>query len=80
MVEHIVGLLDVERGSGHLMSGTEFRSALRDAGTPAPFLDDDSLTRIRARRAELLGRWRALRAGATLELRFDRSPLSGASP
>lgn len=79
MVEHIVGLLDLERGSGHLMSGAEFRSALHDAATPAPLLDDDTLARIRACRSELLGRWRDLRAGATLELRFDRSPLSGAS-
>jgi len=81
MVEHIVGLLDVERGSGHWMSGAEFRSALRDAGKPAPLLDDDALTRIRARRSELLGQWRELPAGATLELEFSQSsPFSGASP
>jgi len=81
MVEHIVGLLDVERGSGHWMSGAEFRSALEDAGKPAPLLDDDALTRIRARRSELLARWRELAPGATLELEFSQSsPLSGASP
>ena len=80
MVEHIVGLLDIERGSGHWMSGAEFRSALRDAGKPAPLLDDDTLTRIRARRSDLLGQWRELPAGATLELEFSPSyPLSGAS-
>jgi len=62
------------------MSGAEFRAALRDAGKPAPLLDDDTLTRIRARRSELLGRWRELPAGATLELEFIPSyPLSGAS-
>lgn len=81
MVEHFVGLLDVERGSGHWMSGAEFRSALEDAGKPAPLLDDDALTRIRARRSELLARWRGLAPGATLELEFSQSsPLSGASP
>jgi hypothetical protein len=79
MVEHIVGLLDLERGSGHLMSGVELRSALADAGTPAPLLDDATLARIRARRSELLARWRELPAGGTLEL-SQSFPLSGVSP
>jgi hypothetical protein len=64
MVEHIVGLLDLERGSGHLMSGVELRS---------------TLARIRARRSELLARWRELPAGGTLEL-SQSFPLSGVSP
>jgi hypothetical protein len=81
MVEHIVGLLDLERGSGHRMSGAEFRSALTDAGKPAPLLDDETLARCRARRSELIHRWRDLPPGATLELGFGQSsPFSGASP
>jgi len=80
VVEHIVGLLDQERGTDILMSGAEFRSALEDAGKPASFLDDNSLMRIRARRSELLSRWRALPAGDILELELiQSSPLTGSS-
>lgn len=71
VVEHIVGLLDVERGSGHLLSGAELRSALDKKGFGAPLPNDAALARIRARRSDLLRRWQALPAGATLDLTFN---------
>lgn len=81
MVEHIVGLLDVERSSGHLMSPEEFRTALSACaaqhqnwpGAAARALDDDAIARIRARRSELFGRWREVPEGGTLELEFGAS-------
>jgi hypothetical protein len=36
---------------------------------------EDDLARVRARRADLFERWRALPPGETLELPFDRMPV-----
>jgi hypothetical protein len=71
MVERIVGLLDLERGSGHLMSGAELRSETASSLAAPLSLDDDTIARIRAWRGELLARWRALPEGKALELDFE---------
>jgi hypothetical protein len=75
LVEHIVGLLDLERATGHVMSGTELRSALADAGWPAPALPDDLVARMRARWVPLLDRWAALPSGGILDLEFHAPSL-----
>ncbi len=75
-VEHVVGLLDAERASGEMMSAADFIAAIAVAyrqhrvaeDVPRLPLDDDVLGRIRAKRAELFSRWRALAPGDTLEL------------
>ena len=74
-VEHIVGTLDAERGSGSRWSADEFNETLarsaRNAGwtVPRPLTDND-LAGIRKRRAELFDRWHAIPEGRRLELTF----------
>jgi len=74
--ELIVGFLDVERASGALWSAAEFNAhaaehaSARGGNTFA--LTDEQLQRIRARRQELLSRWRALEPGDVLELPYSR--------
>jgi len=72
--EQIVGLLDLERTTGVLRTP-------RDAADPAnsvatvilQHVTDAELEAVRARRDELIERWKTLPAGETLELPFDRS-------
>lgn len=79
LVEHIVGMLDVERGSGHLLQADEFQQAIRDhvtrhpdwADAAEPALAPDALERIRQRRGALIREFRALPPGGTLELAFE---------
>ncbi len=74
--ELIVGFLDVERASGAEWSAAEFNAhaaqhaSARGGNTCA--LTDEQLARIRARRQELLSRWRALPPGDALELEYTR--------
>jgi hypothetical protein len=75
-VEHVVGTLDAERGSGARWTAEEFNYALalkaEKDGRPKPrVLTDDELNRVRKRRAELFGEWQALPPGSTLELSFS---------
>ena len=75
--ELIVGFLDAERASGTLWTAAECNDKLMRHHAELGFartcrLTDDELARIRARRAELFERWRALPAGESLELRFDQ--------
>ena len=75
--ELIVGFLDVERASGGEWSAAEFNahaaahSATR-GGPSTCALTDEHLACIRARRQELLVRWRALKPGEALELEYSR--------
>ncbi len=79
-VETIVGFFDMERLSGAEMPAVDFNEhaarfvAGRRAGAAAPIqpLDDGELARVRAVRDELLTRWLAIDAGATMELPFTR--------
>jgi hypothetical protein len=81
LVEHIVGFLDAERGSGALWSAAEFNEQLalasRDRGLLAHrALTEADLAGIRARRREVFGQWAALAAGESLELVFAPSSAS----
>ncbi len=76
--EHIVGLLDLERGTGHMLPVADFNEALSTAlacHAIAAFrpLEERELTSIRQLRGELHGRWLALAPGGTLALPFPAS-------
>ena len=76
--ELIVGFLDTERAGGVEWSAEDFnqKAALYFAQHAIPGacrMTDDDLGLVRARLRELLDRWRALPAGETLELPFDRT-------
>ena len=63
-VERIVGMFDMERASGALVTAEDF-------ATHAPrHLTDADIVRVRTRRGELFSRWSAVEPGGTLELRF----------
>lgn len=75
VVEHLVGLLDLERTTGVVWTAAEVNAHaaeyFRQAGMPAPrALDDAELKRVRGTVQALYAQWRALPAGATLELHF----------
>jgi len=76
-VEKMVGSFDVERAGGTEWSSTDFNeqaamyAATNDLPAP-PVWSDEDLARVRTRIRELFGKWIALEAGATLELRYDR--------
>lgn len=76
--ELIVGFLDAERAGGVEWTADDFndKAALYFAQhrmSSTCRISVEALERIRARRAELAGQWRALPAGDTLELVFDRA-------
>jgi hypothetical protein len=66
-VEHIVGMFDMERGSGVFITSEDFIHSPRR-------LSDAEIAQVRACRGELFSRWSALAAGGTLELRFSAEP------
>jgi hypothetical protein len=73
--ESIVGILDQERGTGRVMSASEFNEALSESLRGQNFaafrvLTEEELMRVRALRDELSGQWQALPAGETLQLEF----------
>ena len=75
-VEYIVGSLDSERASGAVWTAEDFnRQAVFQAGSAGQSqlrrLTDEELARVRARRAELFGEWRATEPGKMLELRHS---------
>jgi len=80
-VELVVGLFDLERSMGPdwtpdelRAAGAEYAATGRDAeqGVVLPTLGDDDIARIRAARADVFARWRAVAPGETLELAFTR--------
>ena len=73
--ECIVGLFDVERGSGEMLGAAEFSAALddvlRNAGAlPFRAMTDDELTRVRTLRGALTARWNDAAPGETLTVPF----------
>lgn len=74
-VEYIVGSLDGERASGAVWTADDFnrQAAIHAASASLPSprpLTDEELTRVRARRAELFAKWRAIAPGEALELTY----------
>jgi hypothetical protein len=73
--ESIVGLFDLERGTGSVWTAVELNAALaeslRGQGLPGfrP-LDESELARTRSLRGELQRRWEALPPGGTLSVPF----------
>ncbi len=76
--ERIVGLLDLERASGVIMSVEDANAAIRDhharncVTVGLPELTEEQLADIRRRRGELLAQWAALAPGEAIELTFPR--------
>lgn len=74
--EMIVGLLDLERGTGERVRPEDVNHRLSEFcsqnGLPAPApLTEDDLARVRRRRAELFAMWDAVKPGDALELPFE---------
>ena len=74
--EMIVGLLDLERGTGQLTQSADVNQRLQEFcaenGLPAPpLLTDDDLWRVRQKRGELFAQWEAVKPGDALELPFE---------
>ena len=67
-VECVVGLFDAERASGTLWTAEEFATYAPAAISRE--LNDETIQRVRARRAELFRHWSAVPAGGTLVLEF----------
>jgi hypothetical protein len=80
LAELIVGFFDLERATGVIESVDAFNEKIvtwyRDNDRPVPTfrLAADDIERIRAVRAEIFAKWRALPPGEALEIPFDRSP------
>jgi len=73
--ECLVGLFDMERGSGQLLVADEFNAALGDVlrkGNAPPFraVTDDELGRVRRLRRSLTARWSDVEPGETLSVPF----------
>jgi hypothetical protein len=63
-VELIVGMFDMERASGALVTAGDF--AIHGPRR----LTDEEIARVRTCRGELFSRWSAVEPGSTLDLRF----------
>jgi hypothetical protein len=63
-VELLVGMFDMERASGTLVTAEDFAVHAPRA------LTDEDIARIRACRGDLFSRWSAVEPGGTLELHF----------
>lgn len=76
--ERIVGLLDLERASGVIMSAEDANASLKDhfsrigSNAEIPTLREDQLADIRRLRGQLLQQWVALAPGEAMELPFPR--------
>jgi hypothetical protein len=73
-VERLVGMLDVERGTGSVWDAEAFVGQIVAADPAlaphAPRLTDEALQRIKACRAALFARWAAVAPGEALVLEF----------
>jgi hypothetical protein len=72
-VEYLVSAFSAERASGSATTAAEFNALAatfaRAKGMPTPReLSEDELGRVRSRFNELAAKWRALPAGATMQL------------
>ncbi|HTJ23265.1 MAG TPA: hypothetical protein VL383_12760 [Gemmatimonadaceae bacterium] len=77
--ELIVGFFDLERATGVIDDADGLEEKIRSyyeqhrVPRPARVITQAEMSRIRAVRAELFARWRALPAGQALELPFERA-------
>ena len=80
LAELIVGFFDLERATGVIENVDAFNEKIvtwyRDNDRPVPTfrLAAHDIERIRALRAEMFAKWRALPPGEALEIPFDRVP------
>ena len=79
LVEHIVGFLDVERGTGETWTASQYAEQLAHrgqlvSGAIPSWLTDDALDSVRLRRGELFAQWAEVAPGSQLELTFVRPP------
>jgi hypothetical protein len=77
LVELIVGFFDLERATGERPTAVELNARIvshyADRGQTTGFrMTEAQVASVRALRSELFDRWRALPAGETLQLQFDR--------
>jgi hypothetical protein len=74
LVERLVGMFDVERGSGSRWSAADFAEQIAAAdprlADRASRLTDSQLIAIRAHRAELFARWNDVKPGEALVLEY----------
>ena len=78
--ELIVGFLDAERAAGVEWPATDLNDMLRMHNAAAGWqASQGQLNDIHAMRGDLLQRWDTLPAGETLELGFDRTPITSVS-
>jgi len=84
VAEVVVGFFDLERMTGERESADEMNARLQtfraDRGLPptAFRITEEQAARIRALRAELFDRWKAVAPGEALELSFERPAESAA--
>jgi hypothetical protein len=75
LAEHLAGAFDLERATNIPIEAEGFNTTLAETCQDYGIHDlypvtEPDLTRIRTTYAELIGRWRAMPPGATLELTF----------
>jgi hypothetical protein len=64
-VERLVGVFDMERATGVLLTAEEFN------GYAPRALSDEEIQKVRAKRSELFQKWKAVAPGQALELKFE---------
>jgi len=79
LAEHVVGIFDLERGMGRLLTAAEFNEALTESLRERPGIGGRTLTAeeilaVRSLRGALQARWQALGPGETLEIPFPANP------
>ena len=80
LAEMIIGYFDLERMTGTLGTAAEYNERTRTTYAdnnlaPMSFaLTDEQVADVRARRADVFAQWKALPAGDTMEVTFDRAP------
>ena len=80
LAELIVGFFDLERATGVIGTVDDFNEKIvtwyadNDRPVPTFRLTEAAIEKIRALRAEVFAKWKALPPGEALEIPFERSP------
>jgi hypothetical protein len=85
IVEHVIGILERERGISELLTATAFNAELeelvfRDHPELVRRFDDHELSAVRTRVNSLRRQWMEVMPGSSLELWFDRNEISETRP